>query len=280
MQAAQTTMEASTDVPNSARFRLPSVTTFFNRRWWWITLLMLAGFAVLLRLGFWQLDRLEQRRAYNSAVLEQLAQPPISLNAGPLPAEPVELKNRQAVAQGEYDLSRQLALTHQNWLDSPGFHLITPLVLDQGQQSEDGRSTAVLVDRGWFPAAQLQQENWSQYDVTEPVAVAGYIQLSQTVPNAEVSDASTGALQPEWYRVDVAAIEAQLPYRLLPVYLQEAPSPEGNIELPFRSELDADLSEGNHFSYAIQWFIFATILGVGYVYLVGKKTGEGVSGRD
>ena len=279
MQVAQKPMEVSTDVPNSARFRLPSVMTFFNRRWWWITLLMVAGFAVLVRLGFWQLDRLGQRRAYNAAVLDQLAQPPVSLNARPLPAEPADLENRQAVAQGKYDLSRQLALTHQNWLDSPGFHLIAPLVLDQGQQSEDGRPTAVLVDRGWLPAAQLQQENWSQYDVTEPVAVTGYIQLSQTVPNAEVLGESTGALQSEWYRVDVAAIEAQLPYRLLPVYLQEAPSLEGNIKLPFQSELDADLSEGNHFSYAIQWFIFATILAVGYVYLVGKKAGERAGGR-
>jgi cytochrome oxidase assembly protein ShyY1 len=71
--------------------------------------------------------------------------------------------------------------------------------------------------------------------------------------------------------VDVAAIEAQLPYELLPVYLQEVPSGDGSAELPFTTELDRDLSEGNHFSYAMQWFIFAAILAVGYVYFVGKR---------
>lgn len=297
MQTAHPTMEVSAEASTSSRFRVPAVTTFFSRRWWWTTLLVLVGIAVLVRLGFWQLDRLEQRRAHNAGVRAQLAQSPLAVNGDALPAALEELKNRRAVAQGEYDLSRQVALTHQNWVSTPGFRLITPLVLADGARSGDLRSTsddarllagrplAVLVDRGWLPAAQLEQENWSQYDITGPVAVSGYIKLSQTAPNPKNSlnteglDEAATELQPEWYRVDIPAIEAQMPYELLPVYLQQAPSPKGNSELPFRSELDADLSEGNHLSYAIQWFIFAAILAVGYVYFVGRKTGERADSR-
>jgi surfeit locus 1 family protein len=204
--------------------------------------------------------------------------PPLPLTGDALPTDAKELKNRLATARGVYDLSRQIALTHQHWMNTPGFHLVTPLVIEDQAQSGDHRPKAVLVDRGWLPATAQDVANWSQYDVTGPMEVTGYIQLSQTLQDSNTSSQGTSELQREWYRVDVAAIQSQMPYELLPVYLQQAPLPNGNTDLPFRSELDADLSEGNHLSYAIQWFIFATILGIGYIYYVGKSTGEATAG--
>lgn len=267
MQTAQRSQEMAT----TSGFRLPGLTTFVNRQWWWTTLLVLLGMAVLVRLGLWQLDRLEQRRAHNAQIVAQLALPPIPLDGDALPADVAGLKNRQALARGEYDFTRQVALTQQHWMNTPGFHLITPLIIEGGAPSGSGRPTAILVDRGWIPAAELEVANWSKYDVAGPVAVTGYIQLSQALKDARNAGQASRELQREWYRVDVAAIEAQMPYELLPVFLQQAPLADGNSSLPYRSELDSDLSEGNHFSYAIQWFIFATIFGVGYVYYVGKR---------
>ena len=43
--------------------------TLFSRRWWWVTLIVLVLMAVFARLGFWQLDRLEQRRAANAQLI-------------------------------------------------------------------------------------------------------------------------------------------------------------------------------------------------------------------
>jgi surfeit locus 1 family protein len=259
----------------NARIRLPSLGTFVNRCWWWTTLLVLVGIVVLIRLGFWQLDRLAQRRAYNAEVIAKLALPPLVLNDQELPANLGELRFRQAKGQGEYDLTQQMALTQQNWMNTPGFHLITPLVLQDGSQSQSGRPTAVLVDRGWLPAAELDRENWSKYDVKGPVAVTGYVKLSQTVKGSTgVANSSSGTPQNEWYRVDVDAIEAQLPYDLLPIYLQEVPPAEGSELLPFRGVLEPDLSDGPHLSYALQWFIFATILALGYVFFVGSRSEE------
>ena len=264
----------STESSSNVRARLPALKTFFNRRWWWTTLLVLVGIAVLARLGVWQLDRREQRRARNDAIIQQLALPPLALNSTGLPDGLEALKNRLATASGEYDLSRQVALMHQNWTSAPGFHLITPLVIAGASPDGDERLTAVLVDRGWLPAAALPQEHWGLYDVTEPVTVTGYIKLSQTASGAR--DEVSASIEPrsEWYRVDVASIEGQMPYELLPIFLQEGPPETGDSELPFRSELDRDLSEGNHLSYAIQWFIFAAILAGGYVAFVGKRSEE------
>jgi surfeit locus 1 family protein len=72
-----------------------------------------------------------------------------------------------------------------------------------------------------------------------------------------------------WYRMDIEAIQAQMPYKLLPVYVKQAPE-EGNQQLPLRAEREVDLSEGPHLGYAIQWFLFSTILGVMYIALVNK----------
>jgi surfeit locus 1 family protein len=246
--------------PSASKSRLPALKTFFNRQWWWTTLLVLAGMAVLARLGVWQLDRREQRRAYNAEIRAQLAQPPLDLATETLTADLSALKNRQARARGEYDLARQVVLTNQLWNNSPGFHLLTPLLIQGG-------SKAVLVDRGWLPAAQQSAGDWSAYDVSGAVEVNGYIKLSQSLPG----DSTPTGPALEWYRVDVTAIQAQLPYELLPVYIQQAPLSGAEPALPFKAALDVDLSEGNHLSYAIQWFIFATILGISYVHVVKQR---------
>ncbi len=47
----------------------------FSRRWFLATILVVVGVAVNIRLGIWQLDRLEQRRAFNTRVLAQINQP-------------------------------------------------------------------------------------------------------------------------------------------------------------------------------------------------------------
>ena len=52
-----------------------------SRRWLWVTLTVLAMMALLARLGIWQLDRLEQRRAANAQLLEAIESAPIDLNA-------------------------------------------------------------------------------------------------------------------------------------------------------------------------------------------------------
>lgn len=237
-----------------------TVRLLFSRRWWWVTLLVILGMGVLARLGIWQLDRLEQRRAANAALREQLAAGPISLNDPSLdPAALTGMSGREATATGAFDFSQQILLQLQKFQGSPGGHLIAPLRLD-------GREEAVLVDRGWLPEAELAPENWSQYDETGTVTVTGTIRLSETARGVE----PPAAPQQAWHRVNVAAIERQLPYDLFPVYLLQSPPAGGNVALPYREATEVDLSEGPHLSYAIQWFAFALMLGAGYIYYINR----------
>lgn len=238
-----------------------------SRRWIAATLLVLLGVAVMLRLSVWQVDRLQERRAANVALAASLAAAPLRLGVDPLPADVTELENRQVTATGTYDPDAQLLLLVQNWQGRAGVHLLTPLLLDGGE-------TAVLVDRGWIPDAEATLAGAAQYAETGVVTVSGVAALPQTLPRARTDAAGAtpagATLQTEWYRVDVAAIDRQLPYALLPFYVVQAPD-DGRTDLPFRSLPPVDLSEGSHLSYAVQWVLFALILGVGYGVYVWRE---------
>ena len=238
------------------------IKTLFGRKWWWVTLLVLALMLLLARLGFWQFDRLEERRVENVALAAALDANSVLLNDVTFSGDLASWKDRLVVAEGEYDLDNQFALIVQSWQGMAGLHLITPLVLADGK-------TAVLIDRGWIPDEQRDPQFWSQYDETGLVSVDGYIALSQVISRGTAESAPSGPSQ-EWYRVDIASIQPQISYDLLPVYVIQSPPPEGNVAVPFNEARNVEISEGNHMSYAIQWFIFSIGLGTAYVIYINK----------
>lgn len=246
------------------------MTTFrllFSRRYWWQTLIVLAAMAVMVGLGQWQLARLEQRRAANALLLEKFQAEPLLLTGAALPESPDALQDRLAEVTGVYDFDRQIAVQGQFSEGEPGFWLITPLRIQ-------GSETALLVNRGWIPAAAGESGDWSAFDEAPAQPVQGYVQRSRKMP-----DGSTSALPADvrkgWWRVDVEAIQGQMPYPLLPIYLQVAPDdsrPRG--ELPRRLPVDFDLSEGSHLSYALQWYSFALIAGIVYIVVLRRREAE------
>lgn len=236
--------------------------TLLSRRWLLATVVVLAAISVMLRLGVWQLDRLAQRRAANEALRVSLAANVLVLPGADIPADVASVQDRRVTAVGAFDLTAQVILKVQDWQGQPGVHLLTPLLLGDGE-------TAVLVDRGWIPESDADHATLPAYDEPGVVTVDGVAALPQVITRGGTA-VQPDAPQAEWYRVDVAAIQNQLPYTLLPFYIIQAPSPGGDGSLPYRAIPEVDLSEGSHLSYAVQWLLFSLILGGGYVYYVIK----------
>ncbi len=249
----------------------------FSRRYILITLLVLAAMAVMVRLGVWQLERRQQRIAANADLVAKLEAAPISLNEAaaaaiwPLPEDRKAVRNLRAEAAGQYDFDQQLLLVQQNYDGMAGAHLVVPLVLNDAGQ-------AVLVDRGWVPYEEVASGRWQQHDDPRgPVTISGRVQPSQILPNQTANQTSAGPQEAksEWHRIDIDAIQGQMPYHLLPIYLLEAPGPGGNASLPYRIEPEVDLSEGPHMGYALQWFAFAIVAGVVYVAALRSRLRKG-----
>ena len=230
-----------------------------NRMFFFTTLLVLVAIGVMVRLGFWQLDRLAQRRAFNAEVSSRLQAPPLTVADLTGLQDPSGLAYRAVAVRGEYDFTQQVALSNQDWKGQPGVHLITPLVIA-------GSNQAVLVDRGWIPYEESAPANWDKFAEPGTVQVRGRILLTQT---ALLPTAPLTRRQDSWFRVDIAALQRQVSHPLLPIFIQQSPDPAGK-QLPYRSELNLDLSEGPHMGYAMTWFALAAILGVGYAgYVLG-----------
>jgi len=240
----------------------------FQRKRLIATLFVFAGTALCIRLGIWQLDRLQQRRAFNTQFESARAEAVLDLNQE-IPQDITAMEWRSAKVTGEYDFANQVALRNQYNGDQYGYHLLTPLLFD---------GKAILVDRGWIPAdANSAPADWRKYDELGIVSLSGQIRLGQTKPAfGGVADTlpENGAKLEIWNNADLAHIAHQMPYPVLPVYIQPATDlSDTEPPIPFQSEVE--LTEGPHFGYALQWFTFATILFVGYpFYLRKQETGS------
>ncbi len=246
----------------------------FTRKWILTTCLVLAGAGVCARLGIWQLDRLDQRRAFNEQVISMRALPPLDLNAQ-ADADLTTMEYRAVVARGTFDFANQVALRNQYNGDQYGYHLITPLRLSDTSTSLSASGRAVLVDRGWIPAeGNDSPSGWSRYDEAAQAEVRGMIRLGSS--KAEIGNRVNPSLAPGqsrldyWLLVDPVQIGAQLPYPILPAYIQPDPNPaDTEPPIPFQPEIE--LTEGPHFGYALQWFSFAALLLIGYPFFLRKQ---------
>jgi surfeit locus 1 family protein len=249
-----------------------SWTRIFSRAWIATTLLALAGAAVCVKLGMWQLDRLAQRQAFNSHVLAMQALPTLQL---PSTEDLQTQEYRRVRVRGTLDPERQVALRNQAHDGEYGYRLLSPLRIDVQPESSAGAQTAVLVERGWIPAEGNETpESWRKYDVPGTVEVQGVIRLGQTGP------IFGGIAQPTpvpgepgaafWVYADVESIGRQLPYAILPVYVQSDGTAMRDGS-PIASTPTLELTEGPHRAYAMQWFAFAAILVIGYPIYVGKR---------
>lgn len=226
-------------------------------RWIALGLFAVAMTTLCIRLGFWQLDRLHGRRYYNHLFEQGMT----------VPARPVEqlidqshgitLLYRQATATGTFDPTREVILYGRSNNEQPGNHVLTPLRLPDGR--------ALLVDRGWVPFAMDTPPVAAAAPPTGTATVSGL--LAPTEPGGSPQQGPTTTFT----RVDLAQIGRQLPYPLLPYYLQlHGQDPAQPGELPVPPPLPT-LDEGPHFSYMIQWFSFASIAGFGFLLLVVKE---------
>jgi surfeit locus 1 family protein len=236
----------------------------FQRKWLLATLLVVAGAALCIRLGIWQLDRLDQRRAFNHQVESMRAMPALDLNHQ-VPDDISAMEWRAVTVHGKYDFANQIALRNQYNGNEYGYHLLTPLLFD---------GETVLVDRGWIPAeGNATPQDWQKYNEDGNVTLTGQIRLGQTKPrfggvaDAIPQDGTTLAL---WNNADVEQIIKQLPYEALPIYIQPNVDPN-DMTPPIPYQPTVELTEGPHFGYALQWFTFATILLVGYPFFLRKQ---------
>ena len=226
-----------------------------------LTLLVVLLALVCVRLGFWQLARRAQRLASNAQIEQRLDAPPVRLT-GPV-AHPEQLAFRYAAVSGSFDYDNEIiVLQSQSRDDQPGVQIVTPMRIA-------GSSVAVLVDRGWIPDANSSPARRKAFRGPVATQIRGLVHLLPTSAASAAPAAQSGKRLDAWPVIDIPRLQQQMPYRLLPFYLEQAPAP-GAPDLPWQ-DATVMLDEGPHLGYAVQWFTFAVVLVVGYVVVVGRR---------
>ena len=214
-----------------------------------IVVLSAVGFATA---GVWQLNRLEQRRERNATIEEAQARDPVPIGFDSLPLPEFS----RVTASGSWIGDAEVAIPLRSRDGRAGVHLVTPLLTD---------GAVILVDRGWVPLDEV---------ASYPRA-SGMVEMLATV-RAVPSGRATGGLEggrPAVSRPDpgaVAELSGLVIANVVVDLITEAPAVDP-APLP---PLPPEITEGNHLLYAIQWFSFIAIVGVGFVLLVRKRASE------
>ncbi len=238
-------------------------------RWIAFHLLVVALMVIMVMAAFWQLRRWDSRKGLNLRIRANAAVAVVPIDQQLSVGDPVtghrDLEWRQVSFTGSFDSAREILINSRSFSGSPGFHVVTPMTVhDAAGQVTEG----LLVNRGWIPLGTNDQRPEIPAAPTGPVTVTGRIRQSQTRGALGPKDPPAGTLE-RFARVDLARIGRQLPYRIFPVYV-ELMTPAPTAQLP-RLIPAADLSEGPHLSYMVQWFIFTLCAAVGWVLVVRKS---------
>lgn len=218
------------------------------------SLIVVAAVAVMISLGFWQLRRLDLRRDIN-AVRETIrtAQP---MRLPDAPPEERRLEH-PAVAVGTFE-APQFTIINRGYKGAPGVGIVSTFRLTSGER--------LLVDRGFVP---LESRNVAPAPPTGPVEIRGFL-LVDTEDKREPHPKQLPPL--DWVRIEPAAMSTATGIAYLP-YAFVVTHNTGDGRFPIERKLPP-MDDGPHMSYAIQWFSFATIFAVGWLFLLRRRRGR------
>ena len=235
----------------------------------WPTLATLALLPCLTWLGFWQLDKAQQKRVLQVEYDGRIDVAPITFGGKPWPVEAVRFRRIQLM--GDYDTAYQVLLDNRVHQGVAGYHVMTPLHIR-------GSDQRVLVNRGWIALGRDRQH---PPHIDTPAGTQE-IRGIAVVPNKKyftLADPGpvSGPWQTVWQNINLERYRQAVPFPVQPVVvLLDGTSPAGGFVRVW-ARLDAGIA--THEAYAFQWFSLAVaVLGV-YV-LVNFRRDPGVTGKN
>jgi cytochrome oxidase assembly protein ShyY1 len=224
-------------------------------RWILIHLALATLTATMVFLGFWQLNRLDQKQATNRNVIARTALPPVDVGdlfkSASTSLSFEELQWRVVTAQGTYLADEAVTIINRSQDATAGYSPVTPFLLDNG--------SVVFVNRGFVPLAQPTPS-----PTTGSVVLKGYLRTSQTRTLLGAVD-STDPSTVEFHRLDLDLLAQRMDKPTLPMYVQlMEQTPALNSPWPAPTQLP-ELTEGSHFSYAMQWWFFSLVSLTGWI---------------
>jgi surfeit locus 1 family protein len=220
---------------------------------------------VCIRLGIWQLHRLDERRAKNADVYARGAMEPLPLLA--LKTEDtVDTHWRRVTLRGVPDYDAEIVQGSRSQAGAPGVYLLTPV-----RPLEEGwGDTSILLLRGYVYAPDAKTIDYAKAREADTLELDALVTSFPPVRSGMVRSPTTERVV---WSLNYDTITTMLARPLAPVVLLAlGDTTPRDIVRPARVP-PPSLGEGPHKSYAFQWFGFALVFVVGFVAYVinGRK---------
>jgi surfeit locus 1 family protein len=232
----------------------------------WPTLLAIAGLAVLIGLGTWQLERKAWKEALLAKIAERVGAPPVPISATTAtlpPGEDFEYLHVAATGRFLHDKERYLYAPAPSGL---AWHVYTPL--------EIGPGLVVWVNRGAVPDASKGPASRAAGQVEGATEVRGVVRTS---PARTLFTPNNDAAANLWYWPDLPAMTASAfpdsSAKALPVFVEADADPAPPGGLP-RGGVTRIALPNRHLEYALTWYgLAATLLGVYSAFAISRLRG-------
>lgn len=212
------------------------------------TIAAVLAIALFVVAGNWQRGRMEQKQALRDQLDAAAKAPPAAL---PVAAAWIDWRYRPVVLTGRFDADRQILIDNKVEGGRVGYHVVTPLLLDDGR--------AVLVDRGFAVAGPTRDILPQVPPPAGAVTVRGRI----NIPPAGYVELQRAATQgPVWQNLDPLRFGEVSGLAVPPVVIEQL-EPLGPDDRLLRQWPAPDLGIEKHRIYMMQWFAFAlTVAGL------------------
>lgn len=212
---------------------------------------------LLVMLGFWQLDRANQKSEFLKIEEQKSVANVIDLSL--INSDDSDsLRYRKVLVEGDYDSDHQFLIDNQISEGKAGYFILTPFLLK-------GENKAVLVNRGWLPAG-LDRSTLPELEITtKPNSITGRI---NNFPSVGIKLAGAEIPTDSWPSVvqvvnsDVLA--KKLGYKLFNFQIELSKEmPDG-----YKREWHAStvMLPEQHIAYATQWFLLALTLTIIFIW--------------
>jgi surfeit locus 1 family protein len=220
---------------------------------WRITLATVLLVPTLVALGFWQLERAEEKADLEARWSARQSEAPLPL-ANLSDDDPAQLAYRRVSLQGEFLAGHYLLLDNRMQQGRFGNEVVGLLVLADSEQ-------VVLVNRGWVPSDPARLVMPEVAELKGPVEMTGHIYVSPGKPYLLAEQ----QLAPPW-PVRIQALDNDVLAPLVATVTDAALYPH-----PVRIDSDqpgalsvawqlVNASPEKHQGYAFQWFTMAAVL--------------------
>lgn len=215
---------------------------------------------LFVSLGFWQLDRAEQKRALQAEYDARLLDEEVLI--GTDVQSPEDLRFYKVVAHGSYDTDYQILLDNRVHRGQPGYYVVTPLKVQ-------GSDVRVLVNRGWIPLGESRARLPSIPTPKGKQEIAGVATVPLERRFSLGGEATRGQWQIVWPYLDLQRYANAVPFPIQPVVVLLDPTSSAGGFVREWARLDTGIA--THQGYAFQWFTLALALVTIYLFVNLEK---------